>query len=172
MRFIDLNITSHLLSRPQTSSLRQYAPATYLHKAGSVPRANRAVTVYGNLIRRTFKDKPIIIGGIEASLRRLAHYDYWQDKLKRSVLLDSSADILLYGMGEHSIVEVADALDGGLPVEPWEIVPVKNQADLYYITQSGLFLEVADVDSDGESVRLSTKKSGTLAERQSGNLKW
>lgn len=80
-------------------------------------RPNRAVTVYGNLIRRAYKDKPIIIGGIEASLRRLAHYDYWQDKLKRSVLLDSSADILLYGMGEHSIVEVADALDGGLPVE-------------------------------------------------------
>ena len=84
-------------------------------RAGARP--NRAVTVYGNLIRRTFKDKPIIIGGIEASLRRLAHYDYWQDKLKRSVLLDSGADILLYGMGEHSIVEVADALDGGLPVE-------------------------------------------------------
>ena len=84
-------------------------------RAGARP--NRAVTVYGNLIRRTFKDKPIVIGGIEASLRRLAHYDYWQDKLKRSVLLDSSADILLYGMGEHSIVEVADALDGGLPVE-------------------------------------------------------
>ena len=80
-------------------------------------RPNRAVTVYGNLIRRAYKDKPIIIGGIEASLRRLAHYDYWQDKLKRSVLLDSSADILLYGMGEHSIVEVADALDGGLPIE-------------------------------------------------------
>lgn len=84
-------------------------------RAGARP--NRAVTVYGNLIRRTFKDKPIIIGGIEASLRRLAHYDYWQDKLRRSVLLDSGADILLYGMGEHSIVEVADALAGGLPVE-------------------------------------------------------
>ena len=84
-------------------------------RAGARP--NRAVTVYGNLIRRTFKDKPIIIGGIEASLRRLAHYDYWQNKLKRSVLLDSGADILLYGMGERSIVEVADALDGGLPVD-------------------------------------------------------
>ena len=84
-------------------------------RAGARP--NRAVTVYGNLIRRTFKDKPIIIGGIEASLRRLAHYDYWQDKLKRSVLLDSGADILLYGMGERSVVEVADALDGGLPVD-------------------------------------------------------
>ena len=78
---------------------------------------NRAVTVYGNLIRQTFKDAPIIIGGIEASLRRLAHYDYWQDKLKRSVLLDSGADILIYGMGEHAIVEIADALDAGLPVD-------------------------------------------------------
>lgn len=80
-------------------------------------RPNRAVTVYGNLIRRTYKDKPIIIGGIEASLRRLAHYDYWQDKLKRSVLLDSSADLLIYGMGEHAIVEIADALAGGLSVD-------------------------------------------------------
>ena len=80
-------------------------------------RPNRAVTVYGNLIRQTFKDIPIIIGGIEASLRRLAHYDYWQDKLKRSVLLDSGADILIYGMGEHAIVEIADALDAGLPVD-------------------------------------------------------
>ena len=80
-------------------------------------RPNRAVTVYGNLIRRTFKDKPIIIGGIEASLRRLAHYDYWSDKLKRSILLDAGADILIYGMGEHQIVEVADALAGGLSVD-------------------------------------------------------
>lgn len=84
-------------------------------KAGARP--NRAVTVYSNLIRSVYKDMPIIIGGIEASLRRLAHYDYWQDKLKRSVLLDSGANMLLYGMGEHSIVEVADALAGGLPID-------------------------------------------------------
>lgn len=80
-------------------------------------RPDHAVSVYGNLIRRTFKSTPIVLGGIEASLRRLAHYDYWQDKLKRSVLLDSGADLLIYGMGEHAIVEVADALDAGLPVE-------------------------------------------------------
>ncbi len=80
-------------------------------------RPNRAVTVYGNLIRRTYKNAPIILGGIEASLRRLAHYDYWQDKLKRSVLLDAGADILIYGMGEHAVIEIADALDAGLPVE-------------------------------------------------------
>ena len=80
-------------------------------------RPDHAVTVYGNLIRRTFKDAPIILGGIEASLRRLAHYDYWSDKLKRSILLDSGADLLIYGMGEHQIVEVADALAAGIPVD-------------------------------------------------------
>ena len=80
-------------------------------------RPNHAVSVYGNLIRQTFKHTPIILGGIEASLRRLAHYDYWSDKLKRSILLDSGADLLIYGMGEKPIVEIADALDAGLPID-------------------------------------------------------
>ena len=79
-------------------------------------RPDYAVTVYCNLIRQTYKKAPIIIGGIEASLRRLAHYDYWSDKLKRSILLDSQADLLLYGMGERSIVEVADALNDGMDI--------------------------------------------------------
>ena len=79
-------------------------------------RPDYAVTVYCNLIRQTYKKAPIIIGGIEASLRRLAHYDYWSDKLKRSVLLDSQADLLLYGMGERAIVEVAEALNSGLDI--------------------------------------------------------
>jgi len=79
-------------------------------------RPNYATIVYCNLIKQTFKDSAIIIGGIEASLRRLAHYDYWSDKLKRSILMDSGADLLLYGMGELSIVEVADALNSGLSV--------------------------------------------------------
>ena len=79
-------------------------------------RPDYAVTVYCNLIRQTYKKTPIIIGGIEASLRRLAHYDYWSDKLKRSILLDSQADLLLYGMGERSIVEVADALNDGMDI--------------------------------------------------------
>ena len=80
-------------------------------------RPDYAVTVYCNLIRRTYPKKPILIGGIEASLRRLAHYDYWSDKLKRSVLLDSQADILMYGMGERSVVELADALNAGMDVK-------------------------------------------------------
>ena len=79
-------------------------------------RPDHATVVYGNLIRRTYKSKPIIIGGIEASLRRMAHYDYWDDKLKRSVLLDSQADILSFGMGERSVVQIADALNSGIPV--------------------------------------------------------
>ena len=80
-------------------------------------RPDYAVVVYGNLIRRTYKKTPIIIGGIEASLRRLAHYDYWSNKLKRSVLLDSGADIVSYGMGENSIVEIADCLNSGIEVK-------------------------------------------------------
>lgn len=79
-------------------------------------RPDYATVVYCNLIKQTYKDVPIIIGGVEASLRRLSHYDYWSDKVKRSILIDSGADILSYGMGERSIVEIADALDGGLAV--------------------------------------------------------
>ena len=79
-------------------------------------RPDYATVVYCNLIRRTHPKIPILIGGIEASLRRLAHYDYWSDKLKRSILLDAQADLLLYGMGERSIVEAADALASGLSV--------------------------------------------------------
>ena len=79
-------------------------------------RPDNAAIVYCNLIRRTYKHTPIIIGGIEASLRRLAHYDYWSDSLKRSILLDSGADLISYGMGEHSIIEIAEALDAGIHV--------------------------------------------------------
>lgn len=80
-------------------------------------RPDHATVVYGNLIRSKYKDSPVIIGGIEASLRRLAHYDYWSDSLKRSILLDSQADLISYGMGERSIVEIAEALDSGLDVK-------------------------------------------------------
>ena len=80
-------------------------------------RPDYATTVYCNLIRKTYKKTPIVIGGIEASLRRLAHYDYWSNKLKRSILLDSGANLISYGMGEKSIVEIADALNSGIAVE-------------------------------------------------------
>ncbi len=86
-------------------------------------RPDHATVVYGNLIRRTYPHKPIVIGGIEASLRRMAHYDYWDDCLKRSVLLDSQADLLSFGMGERSIVEIADALNSGIPVRDITFIP-------------------------------------------------
>ena len=88
-----------------------YTPGSVIGK-----RPDYAVVVYGNLIRQTYKDVPVIIGGIEASLRRMAHYDYWSDRLKRSVLLDAQADLLSYGMGERSIVEIAEALESGIAV--------------------------------------------------------
>ncbi len=88
-----------------------YSPGGVMGK-----RPDRATIVYGNLIRKVYKNVPIIIGGIEASLRRLGHYDYWSDSVKRSILLDSSADLISYGMGEKSIVEIADALHSGLEV--------------------------------------------------------
>ena len=87
----------------------EYAPGG---KAGSRP--DRALIVYANRAREAYKDVPVIIGGIEASLRRLGHYDYWSDKVRRSILLDSKADLLIYGMGERAIVEIAEALDSGI----------------------------------------------------------
>lgn len=86
-------------------------------------RPDRATVVYGNLIRQRYKDVPVIIGGIEASLRRLAHYDYWSNSLKRSLLLDSQADLISYGMGERSIVEIAEGLDSGIAVKDLTFIP-------------------------------------------------
>lgn len=86
-------------------------------------RPDRAVIVYSNRCREAYRGVPVIIGGIEASLRRFAHYDYWEDKVRRSILSDSGADLLLYGMGERAILEVAEALDGGLPADQITYVP-------------------------------------------------
>lgn len=80
-------------------------------------RPDRASVVYSNLIRQTYKHTPVILGGIEASLRRMAHYDYWENKVKHSILIDSGADLISYGMGEHSILEIAEALQSGIPVQ-------------------------------------------------------
>ena len=97
-------------------------------------RPDYATIVYCNLIKQTYKGVPIIIGGIESSLRRLAHYDYWSDKVKHSILIDSGADLLLYGMGEKSVVEVADALDSGMDV-----------SDITYV--KGTVYKAKDTDS-------------------------
>ena len=117
-------------------------------KAGMRP--DRAVTVYSNLIRRTYKKTPIILGGIEASLRRLAHYDYWSDKMRHSVLIDSGADLISYGMGEHSIIEIADALDSGLSVQDLTFIrgTVYRTKTLENIPEYILLPSYTEVESD------------------------
>ena len=95
-----------------------YSPGGQLGK-----RPNRATIVYCNKIREVYKDAPIIIGGLEASLRRLAHYDYWDNAVRRSILLDSGADLIVYGMGENQIVEIAEALESGLAVHHLTFIP-------------------------------------------------
>ena len=89
----------------------------YSPKGQTGKRPDRAVIVYCNKLRQIFGDVPIIIGGIEASLRRFAHYDYWDNKIRRSILVDSGADILSYGMGERSMVRLAKLLDRGIPIQ-------------------------------------------------------
>ena len=80
-------------------------------------RPERATIVYANRLRELYPDVPIIVGGIEASLRRFAHYDYWSDEVRRSLLVDSMADLLVYGMGERALLEIAANLHQGVPVE-------------------------------------------------------
>lgn len=96
-----------------------YTPGAIMGK-----RPDRAVIRYCNVLRKLYPNTPIIAGGIEASLRRLAHYDYWDDKVRNSILIDSQADLILYGMGEKTIVEVADALASGMKVN--EITHIRN----------------------------------------------
>ncbi len=104
-------------------------------------RPDYAATVYCNLIRRVYKHTPLIVGGIEASLRRLAHYDYWSNKVRRSLLLDAGADLISYGMGEHSIVEIAEALRAGIAVK-----------DITFIR--GTVYKTRDEESLSDAVRL------------------
>ena len=106
------SMVNHYYVSKKHREVDAYTPGGKMYK-----RPDHATVVYGNLIRRTYRKVPIIIGGIEASLRRMAHYDYWSNSFKRSILLDSQADIISYGMGEKSIVEIADALNSGLDVK-------------------------------------------------------
>lgn len=112
-------------------------------------RPDRATIVYCNLIRKVYKHIPIIAGGIEASLRRLGHYDYWSDKVKRSILLDSQADIISYGMGERSIVEIAEALESGIAIEDITFIngtvyKAKDLSSVYDAVTLPSFQEILD----------------------------
>ncbi|MCQ2528291.1 MAG: YgiQ family radical SAM protein [Saccharofermentans sp.] len=112
------SMVNHYTVNKKRRSQDAYTPGGVAGK-----RPDYATIVYCNLIKRVYKNSPILIGGIEASLRRLAHYDYWSDKLRRSILIDSNADILMYGMGELAIVALAEALDSGLDVKDITFVP-------------------------------------------------
>ncbi|MGN0324801.1 MAG: YgiQ family radical SAM protein [Lachnospiraceae bacterium] len=133
------SMVNHFTVNKKRRSTDAYTPGG---KAGKRP--DYATIVYCNLIRRKYKKVPIIIGGIEASLRRLAHYDYWSDRLKHSILMDSGANLLIYGMGELSVVEVADALNSGIAVEDITYVPgtvyrAKDVTDILK-SQNGIML--------------------------------
>lgn len=105
------SMVNHYTASKKPRSEDSYTPGGKSHR-----RPDRAVIVYTNKARELFKDVPVIIGGIEASLRRFAHYDYWDDRVRRSILVDSKADLLIYGMGEKPILEIARYLSMGVAV--------------------------------------------------------
>ena len=105
------SMVAHYTAAKKKRSFDYYSPGG---KMGNRP--DRAVIVYCNRIREAYGDVPIIIGGLEASLRRFAHYDYWDNKVRRSVLVDSRADLLTYGMGENILLRIADLLSRGVPI--------------------------------------------------------
>lgn len=106
------SMVNHYTASKKPRSEDLYSPGGIRGK-----RPDRAVTVYCNRIKEAFKDVPVIIGGIEASLRRFAHYDFWDDRVRRSILFDSRADLLIYGMGEKPIIQVAEALESGMEIK-------------------------------------------------------
>ena len=106
------SMVNHYTAAKKRRNQDSYTPGGIIGK-----RPDRAAIVYCSLIRQSWREKPLIVGGIEASLRRLAHYDYWSGKMRRSLLMDSGADLISYGMGEHSIVEIADALNAGIRIQ-------------------------------------------------------
>lgn len=121
------SMVNHYTTAKKPRSEDVYAPG-----GAAGQRPDRAVIVYANRIREAYRNMPIVLGGLEASLRRFAHYDYWSDKVRRSILADSGANLLVYGMGESPILEIARSLDAGVPVETIDYV--RGTA---YLTPSG-----------------------------------
>lgn len=144
------SMVNHYTVNKKKRSQDAYTPGGVAGK-----RPDYATICYCNLIRRKYKDSPILIGGIEASLRRMAHYDYWQDKLKRSILIDSGADILMYGMGELSIVALAEALDSGIEAKDITFVPgtVYKTADATSVVEDLNGIMLPDFDTISKDKR-------------------
>lgn len=128
------SMVNHYTASKKRRSDDAYAPGNVSGK-----RPDRATIVYCNRIREAFGQIPILVGGIEASLRRFAHYDYWDDKIRRSILLDSRADILMYGMGEMHIVEIAECLDSGM-----------NVRDITYVSGTCYLSDTNEIDNSVE----------------------
>ncbi len=132
-----------------TAAKKKRRKDVYTPGGAAGKRPDRAVTVYANLVRQAYKKMPLIIGGLEASLRRMAHYDYWKDSLRRSVLLDSKADLLVYGMGEAAIRKIAAALDSGTAVSEIRDVP-----GTVYVCQAAEIPEKALILPDYEKLKI------------------
>ena len=155
-------MVNHYTASKKVRSNDMYSPGG---KTGLRP--DRATIVYCNRIREAYgKRIPIIIGGIEASLRRFAHYDYWSDKVRRSILIDSGADLLIYGMGEHQIVEIAQLLNMGIPVNEIKSVP----GTVYIESVNGVLPEtsvtIPSFDDISKSKKLYAKAAKLQYEEQ------
>ena len=133
-----------------TAAKRRRTDDSYTPGGKAGARPDRAVIVYGNRCREAYPHVPVLIGGIEASLRRFAHYDYWDDRVRHSILYDSGADILMYGMGERSIVALAEALDAGVPVREIRDVPgtCYRAADLFECPDALVLPSYSEVAAD------------------------
>ncbi len=149
------SMVAHYTVSKKKRSYDYYSPGG---KAGGRP--DRAVIVYCNRIREAYGDIPIVIGGLEASLRRFAHYDYWDDRVRRSILVDSRADLLSYGMGENSLVRIARLLDKGVPIK--KIRDVKGTVYLARREDKVHFdaIEIGDYDTLKSDKRAYAKAFG------------
>ncbi|MCC5869004.1 MAG: YgiQ family radical SAM protein, partial [Gammaproteobacteria bacterium] len=130
-----------------TSDRRVRSDDAYTPGGQGGKRPDRSVIVYSQRLREAFGDTPIVIGGIEASLRRIAHYDYWSDKLRRSILLDAHADILLYGNAERALVELADRLARQVPIA--DITDVRGTAFLGDVPADWIEIDSTHLDTPG-----------------------
>ncbi len=150
------SMVAHYTVSKKKRSYDYYSPGG---EAGKRP--DRAVIVYCNRIREAYGDVPIIIGGLEASLRRFAHYDYWDDKVRRSILIDSRADLLAYGMGENILLKIARLLDKGVPVKK-----IRDVRGTVFVGKSGDAvhydsIEIGDYDTLKEDKRAYAKAFAT-----------
>ncbi|HKL11635.1 MAG TPA: YgiQ family radical SAM protein [Clostridia bacterium] len=141
------SMVNHYTSNKRKRRNDAYTPGGKFGK-----RPDRAVIVYTNLIKSCFRDVPVIIGGIEASLRRMAHYDYWENKIRRSILFDSKADILVYGMGEKPIVEIAEYISAGVQIS--QIRHVRGTA--YVQNDAAALANTVEIPSYDEAVKDAT----------------